>query len=238
MGRTQRAVEFMFGVLARWRSGRAVHTRGTAVDATLTIDPGSATGLALAGSRSRPAVVRASKSIGLPGRIPDLLGMALRISAGDDRLFDVLLASTGRRGIARMALLPSGNWWGRPYSTVLPYVVDGRRLVLGLEADAGIVPAGADLGDVATAVRNGPVAFTVSEMPVLGERCAIGRLVLESVRDDGPSITFDPILNALPRLHLVRPLSALREWAYTGSRTGRSAEPASLCRRPDDAADA
>ena len=238
MGRTQRAVEFMFGVLARWRSGRAVHTRGTAVDATLTIDPGSATGRALAGSRSRPAVVRASKSIGLPGRIPDLLGMALRISAGDDRLFDVLLASTGRRGIARMALLPSGNWWGRPYSTVLPYVVDGRRLVLGLEADAGIVPAGADLGDVATAVRNGPVAFTVSEMPVLGAPRPIGRLVLESVRDDGPPITFDPILNALPRLHPVRPLSALREWAYAGSRAGRSAEPASLCRRPDDEADA
>jgi hypothetical protein len=237
MGRTQRAVEFAFGVLARWRSGRAVHTRGTAVDATLTIDPGSATGRALGGPRSRPAVVRASKSIGLPGRIPDLLGMALRISAGNDGLIDVLLASTGRRGLAHMALLPSGNWWGRPYSTVLPYVVDGRRLVLGLEADAGIVPAGADPADVTTAVRNGPVAFTVSEMPVLGERRAIGRLVLESVREDGPSITFDPILNALPRLHPVRPLSALREWAYTGSRRGRAAEPASLRRRPDDAID-
>ena len=237
MGRTRRAVEYAFRVLARWRSGRAVHTRGTAVDATLIIDPGSATGRALGGPPSRPAVVRASKSIGLPGRIPDLLGMALRISAGDDRLIDVLLASAGRHGIARMALLPSGNWWGRPYSTVLPYVVDGRRLVLGLEADAGIVPAGADPGDVAAAVRNGPVAFTVSEMPVLGAPRPIGRLMLESVRD-GPSITFDPILNALPRLHPVRPLSALREWAYAGSRAGRSAEPASLCRRPDDEADA
>jgi len=207
------------------------------VDATLTIDPGSATGRVLGGPPSRPAVVRASKSIGLPGRIPDLLGMALRISAGDGRLVDVLLASTGRRGVARVALLPSGNWWGRPYGTVLPYVVDGRRLLLGLQADPGIVPAGADPGDVAAAVRNGPVAFTVSEMPVLGARRRIGRLVLESVRDGGPSITFDPILNALPRLHPVRPLSALREWAYAGSRTGRGAEPASLRRRPDDEAD-
>ena len=238
MGRTRGAVESAFRVLARWRSGRAVHTRGTAVDATLIIDPGSATGRVLGGPRSRPAVVRASKSIGLPGRIPDLLGMALRISAGDDRLIDVLLASAGRRGLARMALLPSGNWWGRPYSTVLPYLVGGRRLVLGLEADPGIVPAGADPDDVAAAVRSGPVAFTVSEMPVLGKRCAIGRLVLESVRDDGPSITFDPILNALPGLHPVRPLSALREWAYAGSRTGRGAEPAALCRRPEDEADA
>ena len=146
-----------------------MHTRGTALDATLIIDPGSATGRALGGPRSRPAVVRASKSIGLPGRFPDLLGLALRISAGNDGLIDVLLASTGRRGLAHMALLPSGNWWGRPYSTLLPYVVDGRRLVLGLEADAGIVPAGADPADVTTAVRNAPVAFTVSEMPVLGE---------------------------------------------------------------------
>ena len=71
-----------------------------------------------------------------------------------------------------------------------------------------------------------------------GSAARSGRLVLESVRDDGPSITFDPILNALPRLHLVRRRSALREWAYTGSRTGRRAEPASLCRRPYYAADA
>ena len=236
MRRIRRTVEFAFGLLARWRSGRAVHTRGTALDAILTMDPESATGRALGGPRLRPAVVRASKSIGLPGRFPDLLDVALRISAGQDRVFDVLLASTGRRGLARLALLPSGNWWGRPYSTLLPYVADGQRLVLGLEADAGIGPAGADPADVARAVRHAPVGFTVSEMPILGRRRAIGRLVLESVRADGSPITFDPIVNALPRLHPDRPLRALREWAYTGSRSGRGAEPASLCRRPEDAA--
>jgi hypothetical protein len=236
VGRISRTVEVAFGLLARWRSGRAVHTRGTPLDATLIIDPGSATGRALGGPRSRPAVVRASKSVGLPGRLPDLLGMALRVSAGQDRVFDVLLASTGRRGLARLALLPSGNWWGRPYSTLLPYLVDGRRLLLGLQADAGIAPAGADPAEVARAVRHAPVGFTVSETPMLGRRRAIGRLVLESVRADGAPITFDPILNALPRLRPVRPLSALREWAYTGSRWGRGAEPASLCRRPEDAA--
>jgi hypothetical protein len=162
--------------------------------------------------------------------------MALRISAGHDRVFDVLLASTGRRGVAHLVLMPSGNWWGRPYSTLLPYVVDGQRLVLGLEADAGISPASANPADVTTALEQAPARFTVTEMPILGRRRAIGRLVLESVRESGPPITFDPILNALPRLHPARPLSTLREWAYTGSRRGRNAEPASLCHQPENAA--
>ena len=171
--RTRRVVEFAFATLARRRSGRAVHTRGTVLDATLTVEPGSATGRALGHPQRRSAVVRASKSIGLPGRIPDLLGMAVRIPTADG-VFDVLFASVGRRGPARLVLRPSGTWWGQPFSTVLPYVVDGQQLLLGLQADPGVGPPGADPAAVAAAVHNGPVQFVLSEIPVRGPHRPIG----------------------------------------------------------------
>jgi len=230
---TRRVVEFAFGTLARLRSGRAVHTRGAVLDGMLTVDPGSATGRALGHPLRRPAVVRASKSIGLPGGFPDLLGMAVRIPTADG-VFDVLLGSVGRRGLAHLVLRLSGTWWGQPFSTVLPYRVDGRRLMLGLQAEPGAGPPGADPAAVTAAVRNGPLEFVLSEMPLRGARRPIGRLVLERVRTTGPAVSFDPIRNDLPRLHPARPLRALREWAYTGSRRGRGAGPASLCSRPGD----
>jgi hypothetical protein len=231
--RTRRVFEFAFATLARLRSGRAVHTRGAVLGGTLTVDCGSATGLALGHPYRRPAVVRVSKSIGLPGKIPDLLGVAVRIPTADG-VFDVLLASVGRRGLAHLVLRPSRTWWGQPFSTVLPYRADGQQLLLGLRAEPGVGPPGADPAAVIAAVRNGPVQFVVSEMPVGGPHRLIGRLVLEYIEETGPAVSFDPIRNALPRLHPTRPLRALREWAYTGSRRARGADPASLCSQPGD----
>jgi hypothetical protein len=71
-------VETAFGGVARWRRGRAVHTRGVELDAELTLDPDSLLGRALDVSGSCPAMVRVSRSVGLPGRWPDLLGIAVR----------------------------------------------------------------------------------------------------------------------------------------------------------------
>jgi hypothetical protein len=56
-----------------------------------------------------------------------------------DGVFDLLFASVGRRGLTRPVLRPSGTWWGQPFSTVLPYVADGKRLLLGLQAESGLV---------------------------------------------------------------------------------------------------
>jgi 3-(3-hydroxy-phenyl)propionate hydroxylase len=232
-------VESVFGLVARLRSERAVHARGAVFEARLTLDPGSLLGAALGGPATRPAVVRVSKSVGLPGGAPDLLGIALRVPVGDGVL-DVLLASVGgATGLAHLALWPSGRWWARPYSTILPYRAGGRLVVLGLDPRESGAPAGApaDPAVAADVVRRVPVALAVTELPLrrvppTGPRRVVGELVLESVREDGPPITFDPVLNRLPHLHPARPLTALREWAYTGSRRGRHAEPSSLDRPP------
>jgi len=51
------------------------------LDAELTLDPDSMLGRALDVSGSCPALVRVSRSVGLPGRWPDLLGIAVRVSS-------------------------------------------------------------------------------------------------------------------------------------------------------------
>jgi hypothetical protein len=238
----RRAIESAFQTVARVRAGRAVHAVGVAFDGRLTLDPDSLFGSALGAPPSRPAVVRLSKSVGLPGGLPDLLGVALRVPTGDGRvdgeadLLDVLLGSTGRRPPAHLALVPSGRWWGSPYSTLLPYRARGQLVLLGVDAGDAPRTLPADPGTAAALVARGRVRMAVTELPLrdaLHRPRVVGELELESVRaPDEPPITFDPVLNHLPDLHLARPLTALREWAYTGSRRGRRAEPAGLRRRP------
>jgi hypothetical protein len=239
-GPVQRGVENVFQLVARWRHGRALHTAGIVVDARLVLDPSSWTGAALGGPAERPAVVRLSKSVSLPGGRADLLGVGLRVATGDggvDRVsgvsgvFDVLLASVGRHDLDHVVLLPSAGWWSRPYSTILPYRVNGRLLVLGLSPPP--VAADADPAAVATTVARGPLELAVTEQPPGGRRRRIGTLTLEAVRPHAATaFSFDPVLNHPPGLRPARTLSRLRELAYTGSRRGRRADPAALDRTP------
>jgi hypothetical protein len=229
-GLAPRAVESVFDRVAHWRSGRALHTAGVVLDARLVLDPDSSTGAALGGPAERPAVVRMSKSISLPGGWADLLGIGLRVPTGDDGVFDVLMASVGRHDLTHVLLTPSAGWWNRPYSTILPYRVGDRLLVLGLTPPP--VPTHADPTDVAAAVGRGPVALIVTEQRPGRRRRRIGSLELQAVRDGDAAFSFDPVLNHPPGLRLARPLTRLRELAYTGSRRGRRADPATLQRQP------
>jgi hypothetical protein len=229
-GPAQRAVEDVFDRVARWRSGRALHTRGVVLDARLVLDPSSRTGSSLAGPVERPAVVRMSKSVSLPGGRADLLGIGLRVPTGEGAVLDVLLASVGRHDLDQMVLLPSSGWWSRPYSTILPYRVAGRLLVLGLTPPPLV--AGADPADAATTVESGLVTLAVTEQAPGRRRRCIGALTLDAVHHDAAPFSFDPVLNHPDGLRPVRLLSRLRELAYTGSRRGRRADPAALHRSP------
>lgn len=199
-GPVARLFAAVFERLARLRGGeRALHPRGTTHDAVLRLDPRSAVGAALGGPAERPAVVRISRSIGLPPPWPEVLGVALRAPVGPGTVLDVLFA--GISWPDADAVLPA-----RPSGTLLPYRVDGRLLYLGL------VPRGDD-------------RLVVTERTPLGPRRAAGLLTLRARRTD-TGLAFDPLLHALPRLRPVRLLGRVRELAYTGSRRGRHADTA------------
>jgi hypothetical protein len=206
-----------FRRLAHLRRARAFHPVGRVGQGRLVLDSDdSALGRAL-GEGEHTATVRLSRGIGLPGRFPDMLGLAIRIAAQDGEPFDLLLTTTARPGWARWAVLPASRWTSRPYSTVMPYDTgDGHTLVALApltDATPGSSPEALD-----AISEEQPLTFAVLESGH-GWR-AVGRLVIHRIGTD-ESIAFDPMLHARPSLRPVRPLATLREAAYRGSRRGR-----------------
>ena len=177
--------------------------------------------------------MRISKGAGTPGTFPDLLGIAVRLTDLPDGPVDLLFTTVGRHRATGALLAPATGWCARPYSTLLPYRADGERVTLGLRPCTADRAKGADPQTARDAVRRGPLAFTLVEKRRRTPWAPVGRLLLDlpmpdGFADDGPddAVTFDPVLNAHPRLRPVQALTGLRAAAYDGSRRGRGGEDA------------
>ena len=206
-----------FRQLARWRQARAFHPVGRVGHGRLLLDTDDAALARALDTGEHLATVRLSRGIGLPAPVPDLLGAAVRISAPDGTPFDLLLTTAGHPGWARWLVLPARRWTSRPYSTVLPYDTGSGRTLIAL-ASAGDDTVDASPEALAAVSEQRPLTFDVLESH--GGWRTVGRLVIDRVGED-ESIAFDPMLHARPGLRPVRPLAAVREAAYRGSRRGR-----------------
>jgi hypothetical protein len=122
------------GVASRVRGERAIHAKGRGYTATLRVLPTAGwLGVPLSdGPDERRAELRLSRAIGLPDAVPDVLGFALRIHDADGQggVQDLLLASSGRRPVLRHALAPRRDPLHTPYTSITPFEVGGRRLVV------------------------------------------------------------------------------------------------------------
>lgn len=223
----------VFDALARRRAARAFHPRGALFSGHVTLTGSSPTVTALGGPAEHPAFVRISKGFGTAGSRPDLLGLAIRLTALIDGPVDLLFSTVGRHPGTQAIFGIATGWCTRPYSTVLPYRADGVLVRVGLQPEEPARARGTDPQVARRAVREEPLAFTVTEKRVGTGWVPIGRLVLhlpmpDGAADDGPGgtdpVSFDPVVHAHPRLRPVRLLAALRAAAYTGSRRGRGAE--------------
>jgi len=125
------AIARMFEVLSRWRGKRIFHPEGVGFAARLTPVAGSRVGATALDTPSRP-IVRLSRSLGLPEPLPDPCGLAFRITDayGPGRHQDVLLVSSARAPLARHMILPSRGFLDRPYSSLLPYRLNGSLVLL------------------------------------------------------------------------------------------------------------
>lgn len=227
---TARPVETAFTALARLRAARAFHPRGALFAGRVELDgPGSPT-VAVLGAGVHPALVRVSKGAGTPGRLADLLGLAMRLTDLPDGPVDLLHTTVGRHRCTGALLAPATGWCSRPYSTLLPYRADGERVTLGLWPREPERARGAEPRVAREAVRQGPLVFDVMEKRARLPWAPIGRLLLDlpmpdGAEDDGPDgtdpVTFDPVVHAHPRLRPVQVFAAVRAAAYTGSRRGR-----------------
>jgi hypothetical protein len=212
-----------FRRLAHLRHARGFHPDGRVGRGLLVLEPGdSALGRVL-GAADHAVTVRLSRGIGLPSRFPDILGLAVRVDRGDEPL-DLLFSTTvgGRWG--RCVLLPASTWTQRTYSTVLPYASDdpetgehGHTLIALSPAHDSLPDATLETLDTVDAQH--PLAFDVEESQ--GGWHTVGRLIVQDFGGD-ERLAFDPMLHADRHLRPVRPLSAVREAAYRGSRRGRA----------------
>jgi hypothetical protein len=207
-----------FESLARFREARVFHPRGVVLSGELRTCPGSPLGDLPHGPVQ--VVARLSKGGGLPGSVPDVLGLAVRVTA-PTKPWDLTLASAGRAGLGPMLLRPSWNWTTASYSSLAPY--RGRSgLVWLLARCTERRPTSSSLEAVHRLVEQQPLEIEVSAAG-LGEAPRLaGHIQLQRAQADRPWPAFDPMTNPPPGLSLYPGwLSRVREVAYVGSRAGR-----------------
>ncbi len=143
-------------------------------------------------------LVRTSRAIGLPGRVPDIAGLAIRLRKGQTRYGDVLLASTGWNPVTRHLLVPALRHH-QPLTTLLPY-----------RSPVGPIVIGARPVDVR--------GYELSWAPVGKGWRRLGELTTELRLPDETEPSFDPILNPLPGLQQYAWVEHLREYSYATAR--------------------
>ncbi|GAB3075314.1 hypothetical protein [Nocardioides zeae] len=196
-------------------SAQPLHPAGTVVDGTLVTtsaedDGRPTTGVDLLDRRAELLVTaRLSRAVGLPAPVPDIWGLALRLTA-EGETGDVLMATTGWRGPLRFLLAPRREGGERPLTTLLPYRTPAGPILLGAWPTEG------ERGS----------AWTLSWARGLGTWHAFGRLELDRhVADDldGPDeqLELDPVLHQVPGLEQYPVLARLRLPSYRAARASR-----------------
>jgi hypothetical protein len=142
-------------------------------------------------------VVRLSRAVGLPARLPDIHGLALRTGSGD-----VLFASTGWGRVSRFVLTASRDPQGRPMTTLLPYRTEAGAVLLGARS------VGAETYELAWAHRAGD-----------WQPFAVLRVSTERAADQ--SISFDPVRHPVDGLDQYPSVVRLREPSYARARRSR-----------------
>ncbi|MFF5970674.1 phosphodiesterase [Streptomyces sp. NPDC012769] len=234
-GTALRTVSRLVERVAARRSAPALHPRGVGCAATLRMRP--------AGRPwdvpwlDRPAAyevrMRWSRALGLPGRLPDGLGIALRVDDADGagRRLDLLFTTSGNGARTRHVPLPRLDALAGPYSALLSYRVGGRTALLALrpEGTGSSRPSlPGDLDSLRRALTAGPLAFTLCAAEPGRPWRALGTLLTgppdaTEVQESGAYDAYDPYLHQLPDLRPTARLSRLREVAYAASRAGRRA---------------
>jgi hypothetical protein len=150
---------------------------------------------------TQDVLVRESRSVGLPPGLPDISGLALRVTEPDGTHADLLFATTGRGRVSRYVLTPSRTLYGRPMTTLLPYRSAAGRVLLGLRE-----------------VRPGTLELACSVDG--GDWRPFADLTISRTGADA-DVSFDPVLNVPPGLEQYDVVRRLREPAYRGARASR-----------------
>jgi len=196
------------GVVAARPAAKPLHPRGSVVPGTLhRFGAEDKTGAAwLDQTGDDQVLIRQSRAIGLPGFVPDIYGLAIRVPTEDGRHGDVLFASTGLGRLTRFTLTAARSPYRRPLTTLLPYRTPlGATLLSAVFHDETRV-------ELAWAIRSG--GWNPFAELLLGQ---------EPVDAADVPVSFDPVRNLLPGLEPYDWVRRLREPSYATARGSRRA---------------
>jgi hypothetical protein len=207
--------------LAWARGGKPVHPHGAVHRARLVVEGGPD---APAGSRllSTPAehaaLVRFSRSLGLPRPLPDLLGMSLRVldAYGEGHHQDLLLVTSVDLPVLHHLFLPASDMQQRIYSSSLPYRAGAQTFLVGAEPDPRSPrPSGHDeLDRLARAAATGELRFGLTTARIGGRFRRVATIhVGERLPDRLDALRFNPF-NSGGGMRPVGLLNRLRDHAY------------------------
>jgi hypothetical protein len=209
------------------RPSRPIHPRGLRLSGLLEID-GTARGSGipwLETAGSTPVEARLSRSVGLPGPLPDIIGLAVGIRAGASRA-DVLLSSTGGSPAGRFVLLPRRNVARTVLSTMMPYKGTQGPVLLAARTTgpSGRLPA--SLPAFRRKLAGRPWTLELCYARPLGPWSPFGTLTLAVDADqDQEDLRFDPVLHPLPTARTYAWAAGLRRGSYAVARAPRPLKP-------------
>lgn len=217
-------VESLFHALSALRGDRIFHPQGRVFAGSWRIDredPRVRGAQAFRAGFEHEAIVRLSRGVGLPERLPDIFGAAVRLPGayGEGRDQDLLVNTTIDLPFVRHLLLPSRGWFAAPKSTALPYRAGNGPLVL-----LGLLPPdepepGVSLDALEARIAAGPVAWGIAVSSLESRFRRVGTLTVATRRPDLDTTRFDPFTTG-GGLCPAGALQALRRAAYRGSRSG------------------
>jgi len=162
------------------------------------------------------ALVRFSRSLGLPRPLPDLLGLSLRVldAYGDDHHQDILLVSSIDLPILHHVFVPSGDVQRCVYSSSLPYRAGDATFIVGAVPDPRSPrPEGRDeLDRLARAASTGRLEFGLAVANVSGRFRRVATIQVEE-RLAVDDVRFNPF-NCGGGIRPVGTLNRLRDYAY------------------------
>jgi hypothetical protein len=211
----------VLAAVAGLRRGKAVHPHGVVYGARLVVEgvpaaPRAATLLAESGEHA--AIVRFSRSVGVPRPIPDLLGISIRVpnAYGETRHQDLMLVSSADAPIVHHVFLPATDVQQRPYTSSLPYRAGGERFLIGVLPDRSSPRPDGDteLDRLDAAARTGRLRFDLAVAPLLGRFQPVAKLWIgERLAPELDALRFNP-WNTGGGLEPAGTLNGARDRAY------------------------
>ncbi|NYF18343.1 hypothetical protein HDC37_003203 [Microbacterium sp. AK009] len=219
-----RLLKTVFAGILALRHPRPIHPHGVAlVGRSRWIGPSGSGIRWIDEAPTEPQVVtaRASRSLGVPAPLPDIVGLAIRFHTPDG-FADLELASTGLAVPTRFALRVHGSPSRARFTTLLPYRgVHGNVLVGAVTISPGDLPI--DPGELAVALRKTPWRLRLLVARPSGRWHPFAEVELWSEEEGGDSpIHFDAGRHMLPGATMPAWVWNAREPSYRLTRRHRS----------------